>query len=420
MALRVKCKCGKVLQVSSKLADKRVSCTGCGAGFVLPKSRFVIAQKKPSLPNPASQARPSAARSSPASSARPSSASAGSSPPPAPSPRMPRADELDTAQTDLNLEIADLSGTISPMSIDDAGLELSLAGDGPSVKTPPPPPSEFSDTADLEYARDPRHRQITGVKAELNAVQAPVRGFWSDAVQSFVYPLRNTSNLVNFVIIGIISLMGIPLGYAGIFGLIGSVIIFGWLSAMYLSVVQDTAVGSDDMPGIKMEDGFFEDVIKPALKYIGAYVCAIGPFAFYSAAMLTGALPGWMASPIALLAWMAGGFFLWPIFVLLFAFNALGMIFRLDLIFTTIFRTFLPYIAIWIMILFVGFLWTLPFAAMVFASIGLDIPLPEFEGAGIAITAGLNILNVALTIVTMRLIGLYYLHFKSRFTLEFE
>lgn len=408
MALRVKCKCGKVLQVSSKLADKRVSCTGCGAGFVLPKSRFVIAKKSPSPPGPTSPAPSGAARPSPAP------------PPPVPSARIPRADELDKTPADLNLEIADLSGTISPMSIDDGGLELSLAADGPSVETPPPPQSESSDTAELNYARDPRHRQITGVKAELNVVQGPVRGFWSDAVQSFVYPVRNASNIINFVIICIISLMDIPLNFAGMLGLVGSLIIFGWLSAMYLSVVQDTAVGSDDMPGIKMEDGFLEDVIKPALKYIGAYVCAIGPFSAYTVAIIAGALPGWMESPFALLAWMAGGFFLWPIFVLLFAFNALGMIFRLDLIFTTIFRTFLPYIAIWIMILFVGFLWTLPFAAMVFAVIGLDIPLPEFEGASIAISAGLNVLNVALTIVTMRLIGLYYLHFKSRFTLEFE
>lgn len=407
MALRVKCKCGKVLQVSSKLADKRVSCTGCGAGFVLPKSRFVIAKKPPSPANAPSSGSAGAARPSPA-------------PPPVPSARMPRADELDKAPADLNLEIADLSGTISPMSIDDGGLELSLAGDGPSVELPPPPLSDSSGTAELDYARDPRHRQITGVKAELNEVQGPVRSFWSDAVQSFVYPLRNTSNIVNFVIICIISLMDIPLGYAGCLGMIGSLIIFGWLSAMYLSVVQDTAVGSDDMPGIKMEDGFLDDVVKPALKYIGAYICAIGPFAFYSVAMLTGALPDWMESPIALLAWMAGGFFLWPIFVLLFAFNALGMIFRLDLIFTTIFRTFLPYIAIWIMILFVGFLWTLPLVAIVFTMIGLDISLPELGGASIALTAGLNVLNVALSIVTMRLIGLYYLHFKSRFTLEFE
>jgi len=409
MALRVKCKCGKVLQVSSKLADKRVSCTGCGAGFVLPKSRFVIAKQSPSPPGPTSPGPIGAARPSPAPSP----------PPPVPSARIPRADELDKTPADLNLEIADLSGTISPMSIDDGGLELSLTGDGPSVETPLPP-SESSGTAELEYARDPRHRQITGVKAELNVVQGPVRGFWSDAVQSFIYPVRNTSNIVNFVIICFISLMDIPLSYAGMLGLVGSLIIFGWLSAMYLSVVQDTAVGSDDMPGIKMEDGFIDDVIKPALKYIGAYICAIGPFAFYSVAMLTGALPGWMASPFALLAWMAGGFFLWPIFVLLFAFNALGMIFRLDLIFTTIFRTFLPYIAIWIMILFVGFLWTLPFVAIVFTMIGLDISLPELGGASIALTAGLNVLNVALSIITMRLIGLYYLHFKSRFTLEFE
>ena len=407
MALRVKCKCGKVLQVSSKLADKRVSCTGCGRAFVLPRARFEALAKPPSSP---------AASSTGQSVSR-------SAPPVAPAPREPASDldrlNSERANLGLDLEVADLSGSISPMNLNDEPLELSLAGDGPLVETPPPPPP-VPEAAELEYARDPRMRSKSVGKPGMDEVQGPSRGFWSDAVQSFIYPFRSASNLITFVIICIVSLMRIPLGYAGILGASGSLIIYGWLSAMYLSVVQETAVGSEEMPGIKMEEGFIDDVIKPALKYLGAYLCAIGPFVAYAILLFSGVLPQWMESPFALLAWMGGGFFLWPIFVLLFSFSAIGMIFRIDLIFTTIFRTFVPYISIWLMILLVGFLWTLPLTAMVIAVVGLDMEIPELGGTGLAFSAFYNVLDVVLTIITMRLIGLYYLHFKSRFTLEFE
>lgn len=403
MALRVKCKCGKELQISSKLADKRVSCTGCGRGFVLPKARFEAAAKSSASPAASPPAQPPAR------------------PAPRVAPNVTSPDRLDSGPANLGLEveIADLSGSISPMNLTEEPLELSLAGDGPLVDSPPPPPP-VSDTAELEYARDPRVGSNSVGRPGMDAVQGPSRGFWSDAVQSFVYPFRSSSNLVTLGVVCAISLLRIPLGWVGIFGVAGSMIIFGWLCALYLTVIQETAVGSDDLPGIKMEDGFWEDIIKPAFKYIGAYACAIGPAAFYSALMLAGSLPDWMSSPFALLAWLAGGFFLWPVFVLLFAFSALGMLFRLDLIFTTVFRTFFPYIAIWVMILLVGFMWTFPILAVIFARAGFNLALPDLAATGYVFEVLFNVFDVVLTIITMRLIGLYYLHFKSRFTLEFE
>lgn len=124
MALRVKCKCGKVLQVSSKLADKRVRCTGCGVGFVLPRARFEASAKAPGAP----------AKNVPAIRTAPPKASGSANTPLMASPEIKPNEELDTAPANLDLEIADLSGSISLLS---DGEDLSLS---PAVDIPPPRP----------------------------------------------------------------------------------------------------------------------------------------------------------------------------------------------------------------------------------------------------------------------------------------
>ncbi len=66
MALRIKCKCGKSLKVSSKLADKKLLCPGCNRAFRIPAEKFkeapddapakVAANKKPAAPKPPAEA----------------------------------------------------------------------------------------------------------------------------------------------------------------------------------------------------------------------------------------------------------------------------------------------------------------------------------------------------------------------------
>jgi hypothetical protein len=185
-------------------------------------------------------------------------------------------------------------------------------------------------------------------------------------------------------------------------------------------VVQDTSAGSDDLPGIKMQDGPLDDIIKPALKYIGAFACALAPATVFLILSETGVIPEELNSPIAVGLWLAGGIFVWPVFVLLFAFNAPKMIFRIDLIFTTILRTFLPYLCLWLMLLVVGFGSVGSMAGPLLMQVGLDISLPTAPGLGLAGEGLFRMVDVYLTIAAMRLIGLYYLHFKKRFTLVFE
>lgn len=437
MALRIKCSCGKVILISSKLAGKKLVCVACGKQFTLPKERFEA------VPPPAAPPSPKAARAQahPISSlptgavpskASPISADFESDPAETPTASQSPVKKLDeeSVEFDLDSEIADLSGSLVddiPARPDD---ELKLADEEPpklalepvqatSMPSGADDESGASGSVELSYARDGSLRPATRGSGR-DVIQTPTRTFWADAFHSFVYPFASVNNCVTFAVICIVSLVRIPLNYAGILGLMGMLFIYGWFCSLYLSIVQDTAVASEDLPGIKMEDGPIDDIIKPMLKYLGAYASALAPAVAYTILLATNLLPDWMSSGLALVAWICLGLFLLPVFILLFAFNALDMIYRVDLIITTVYRTLSAYLVIWLMLLLVGFTWTIPLAIELLAEFDVDVSLPSLPFDGLGFKVFMNLLDVYLTIISMRLIGLYYLHFKRRFTLVFE
>lgn len=260
-----------------------------------------------------------------------------------------------------------------------------------------------------------------------DAIQGPKRGFWADAFASFIYPFA-PCNLISFAIITFVACLNIGIGMLAATGLcivlpiclMCWLFVTGWICAMYLNVVLETASGSNELPGIKMEDGLLEDVFKPLLKYVGAFACAFAPTACYAILIGTGRLSGSVASGVNLAILAVAGAFLWPMFVMLFAFNAINMVVRVDLIFTTIFRTILAYLSLWLMLLLVGVTSILPIVAYFLYQAGLNIPLPDIPDFGLIGEIVGTIIDVYLAIVSMRLIGLYYLHFKRRFTLVME
>lgn len=438
MALRIKCSCGKVILISSKLAGIKLACAACGKHFTISKERFEA------VPPPAAPPGPKAARaqehpnSSPttgaaSSKASPISADFDSDPVGAPTAAKSSMKKLDDEPVDFDLDsaIADLSGSLVddlPARPDD---ELKLADEEPPkleldpVQTFSPQSAaegESTETGavELSYARDGSLRPSTSRGSSRDVIQSPTRTFWADAFHSFVYPFANVNNCVTFAVICLVSLVRIPLNYAGILGLMGILFIYGWFCSLYLSIVQDTAVASEDLPGIKMEDGPIDDILKPMLKYLGASASALAPAVAYTILLATDLLPDWMSSGLALVAWICLGLFLLPVFILLFAFNALDMIYRVDLIITTVYRTLSAYMVIWLMLLLVGFTWTIPLAIELLAEFDVDVSLPSLPFDGLGFKVFMNLLDVYLTIISMRLIGLYYLHFKRRFTLVFE
>ena len=101
MALRITCKCGKSLKISSQLADKKLLCPGCKKAFRIPAEKFKRVEAKPPLaqakPTPAAKAQPAAANKTP----------------PAPKPKsevpVPAPVELDLLPEKIDWSSADLS-----------------------------------------------------------------------------------------------------------------------------------------------------------------------------------------------------------------------------------------------------------------------------------------------------------------------
>jgi len=319
MALRVKCKCGRKLSISAKYADKRLACPVCKSSFTIPRAKFVAAGALPAAAKP---------------------------PTPPPIPESPPTPPPVAAKVESSQQPVEFGLDAAPAELSDSFVvpadELTLSADD----SPPAAHSvDGEPAATLSYADGRPQRVIPGRK-DADVVQGPKRGYWADAFMSFAYPFLNVNNVITFIVTLVISLLRIPLGYVGCYGLAGTLIIVGWLYSLYFSVIADTASGSEDLPGIRMENGFLDDIIKPAMKYIGSFAVALLPGVTYTLLWSFGAIPPALQSGVALLGWLALGFFAWPMVVMLFAFDALDQVFRIDLIITTIFRTIGAYLSV--------------------------------------------------------------------------
>ncbi|HUN82611.1 MAG TPA: hypothetical protein VMV81_13990 [Phycisphaerae bacterium] len=399
-AIRLKCKCGKILRVSTDLAGRKVACPACKTTYRVPTAE-PVGTTKTLAESPARVNAPSA-------------------------PALDRSD--------MDLTAAAVAATPSEL---DLLSEIELIPSGatcPRCKKQQPGGAKICVTCGIVLATGERigvqqsgAPQAVGYaqdrfkirRSTRDPVGEPVRGYWADSMHSFVYPLKSLSNVVTLGVIIAIASCRVFLIF-GIFALIGKFIIGGWLAACYLSVVTHTAMGIEALPGIKMEDGPWDDIIKPAFRYAGAIFFALAPAAAFVILLASGVLPEFMQSGVALLLWFAGGIFIWPMLVMLFAFEEWKQAYRIDLIITTISRAFLPYLSLWLILLLVGSTSILPYLFPVFDKLGIDLHPEILGGDGVLASILVQAVGVYLTIVSMRQIGLYYLHFKNRFTFSFE
>lgn len=244
--------------------------------------------------------------------------------------------------------------------------------------------------------------------------------YMRDIGRSLLFFTRG-GDLATFLIISVLVSLQIALAYAGCLGVIGSIIIMGWFMAFQLNVVAGAAGGEEDLPNLTL-GGLGDGIILPLFKWLAAWVAALLPFilgllylvvlggqlaaagastAFFEAlagdflsVMEQHDALGWIVAGLLLLAPMT----LWPILVLVVAVGGVPCLARPDLIFATIFKTFPAYALVVI----------LTFAGVVAPGL-----LPDETSMGVQ--ALFVVLQVYANIFTMRVIGLYYHHFKVRF-----
>ncbi len=232
-------------------------------------------------------------------------------------------------------------------------------------------------------------------------------------------------DLITFVVVALVVLSQIPLKIAcgtcigAVFGILGLVIIHGWYMAYRLNVVLGAAAGDQELPNLTLGD-VWEGIIIPWVKWMSASIAALLPFIIGLVYLLVlGVAVGGALAPLLnaltgkflealekqeALGLVLGGLLLllpqllWPMMVLVVAVGGVRCLVRFDLMFLTIFKTF-PAYALVVVLTLVGV-------------IGPGL-LPLGEGIGVAVV--LIVVEVYANIFAMRVIGLYYHHFKQRF-----
>ncbi|MEK7324168.1 MAG: hypothetical protein AAB217_02790 [Chloroflexota bacterium] len=391
MALRIRCTCGKTLAVPEALLGKKVACPGCKRTY-----RATPPVKPPSSPR-------EAAREIELPSIDPASS---------PSElNLLDGIELMPRPTGATCPVCKKVQPAEARICVSCGIDLAT---GKSILD-----NSGTAPAELSYAENTRPGQRSRA-AKREIVGEPKRSYAADAMLAFVYPIKTVRDVLTFLVIELVAIILIAFQLPFFVSLPEQIICNGWLAAVYLRVVEHTAIAVDELPGIRLEDGPIEDIIKPVFRFIGAFFCALVPVALYATAAAMGIIPAPMRSVVIMLLWLAAGVFMWPLLVILFTYGATSKLYRVDLLIQAIFRTAGVYFALWLMLLLVGACFLLPIMGPILERYGVQHSLPSVDSWGVWGAVAIRALGVYLMLVAMRQIGLYYLHFKNRFTFLFE
>lgn len=405
MALTIRCRCGKALKISSTLAGKTVNCPSCNASFSISAEQF--------------QAAESSFKSAQASDDTPSSTPDSSNDP------IPLADDSPPPRPIIELENNPEPAALDDMLLADAHSKSDILDLKPTLEfesTPlPAMPVTDEPTVDVGYARDKAKAEG---KAKYNTVITPQRPFKDDAILAFSYPVMNTENAVRY---GVMCLsLSVPYVFFQLvaipcLGLLVGALLFCWVVSVFLNVISETGRGSDDLPTDNFSGGMYDSLLSPALNFIGAFALVLAPWVVLIIAGYLGLLPKFFLqlAPV----WMSVGIFLFPMSLMLFAFEAPSVLLRPQLVISTIASTFLPYLAIWGLLLIVSAIWSVVFASGLIVSYlpglsGLTTLATYFNSPVGAVLA--MFFEIYVMLVAMRLVGLYYLHFKKRFAFQME
>ena len=244
--------------------------------------------------------------------------------------------------------------------------------------------------------------------------------FFKDAFASFYIVFKGTGNVVNMLILLVLCAFLPVLGYVGCYGFIGQVIVLGWFCAFYFNTILEVARGEDDLPSIGGVEGWWGSIFRPLLLFVGVYAFCMIPFLVYTFSVGLGSF-----DPLVALALQLLGVFVGPMALLSVALgDSIGAL-RPDLMIKSIVNAFVPYLAVWLMlgVIFAGAVLLLigVVAATVLGNLGNDTGVIGW----LASSFGLQILALWLVygygaVVAMRIIGLFYRHFKHRFAWVME
>lgn len=248
--------------------------------------------------------------------------------------------------------------------------------------------------------------------AALGSDGAPMTRYLEAAIDSLLFATSLEDLITFFFVAGLLIFSETILPIFGLFGGIVQIIVICWYAAVRFEIVGRAANGEDGIPSLIFSGGVFDDLIIPLGRWIASWAIALIPFFIYLMAIgadaardalesMGGGVIGLSDDMGANVTYFAG-VFIWPMFVLCVAIGGVSALARIDLIILTIIKTLPVYLfmAVTITSFSIGAAYLGELAAQRGNTVGI-----------VAVIAG----SAYLEIVAMRLIGLYYHHYKHRF-----
>ncbi len=240
--------------------------------------------------------------------------------------------------------------------------------------------------------------------------ERPSQGFWSSVGWTFLF-FTEPNNLIMLVIISVLYGILPILDFGGCLGLAATCIVYGWLFSYCFKVILEAAGGEERLPTLTATEGWWDDIILPLLKFTGASILALIPAVIFGIIVGLAMQPeDWTDiepdGPIGVAA-LSAFLFVWPMVLLVTAIGGLPAVFRVDLIVRTMIRSFPAYLAVCLLVAGTTVL------KSQHGDLAAELTTSKQSVAMFWAIGGL--LQAYFTIVSMRIIGLYYYHFKDRF-----
>jgi len=352
MAIRYRCPCGIQIKMPESAAGKRAKCKSCGRISIVPAPKNAVADKD---------------------------------------------DEPVTWLEEFAKEEAQAQAPASVMKLD--------LPEPPIEKTQSPPVLEL------------QNHEYHSPDEERSGIKAPEIPFWRDLIASFTF-FANPNNLIVFIIIIFVYLVSLSLPlipaftpYVMLFKFLLMGVVYGYLCAFFMTVILEVASGEDELPTVSISH-IYVDLFSALLRFLCSWGLVLLPATSYSIlAWYSGHEISWPV--LGVLA--ATGIFLWPAVILGVSIGGGFQGLWPHIIIRTVISAFLPYIAIWAILI-------IAFSLVVF-------PLTDYfailaDRIASVPTLSITMIEVIMTtyamIVSMRAIGLFYRHYKSKFPWKAE
>lgn len=354
MAIRFTCECGANIRTPESAVGKRARCRACGAVLTVP------------APSPRSAASPP-----------PHETESESGPNKTTEESYSWLDEFADAEADTRNQ--------RPVTvITNASEEIDLSD------AKPPPPVEHG---------------YPSLDAGRSGVVGPRQPFWRDLVESFTF-FMTPGNMVTFLVIALLNVISVPLGHFGILGVIACFFIFGYLCAFYLLTILETASGEDELPEVWISS-IFDDLFIPLVQFLATWLLVLVPAGVV--ALISLGSEGKVAWTLVRV--LAGaGLALWPVVILGVAVGRSVIGLWPHMAVRTVLAAPIPYLAVCAALALAAGLLVLPSTNLFQSTVNRFIP-----GAAVKLAIFNSVLTAYAMIVAMRVIGLFYRHYKQKF-----